>query len=74
MSRQFEGHEAAIYAAGFSPDGQFVVTGCFNGNLKLWDCRDDTPTTELVSQEAHELGVTCCDFSPKGDYKLAQLQ
>ncbi|CAG7835245.1 unnamed protein product [Allacma fusca] len=66
LIKQFEGHEAAIYGAAFSPDGQYVVTGCFNGNLKLWDCRDDSSTEALTTQEAHELGVTSCDFSPKG--------
>ena len=38
----------------------------FLGNLKLWDCREDTGTSCLATQEGHELGVTCLDFSPKG--------
>jgi len=64
--RQFEEHEAAIYAAAFTPDGQYVITGCVNGNLKLWDCMDEYLTASITTQEAHELGVTCCDFSPSG--------
>lgn len=65
-SRQFEEHEAAIYGAAFTPDGQFAITGCVNGYLKLWDCLDEARTASVVTQEAHELGVTSCDFSPVG--------
>jgi len=64
--RQFEEHRAAIHGAAFTPDGKFVVTGCINGYLKLWDCMDETNTASVVSQNAHELGVTSVDFSPKG--------
>jgi WD40 repeat protein len=65
-SRQFEEHEAAIYGAAFTPDGQYVVTGCVNGYLKLWECNGETATASIANQEAHELGVATCDFSPKG--------
>lgn len=64
--RQFEEHVAAIYTAAFTPDGQYVVTGCVNGYLKLWDCVDEYITSSITTQEAHELGVTCSDFSPNG--------
>lgn len=42
------------------------MTGCVNGHIRLWDCFDVENKSSLISQEAHELGVTCCDFSPKG--------
>lgn len=32
----------------------------------MWDCIDAGNVSSLASQEAHELGVTCCEFSPKG--------
>ncbi|XP_047103130.1 WD repeat, SAM and U-box domain-containing protein 1-like [Schistocerca piceifrons] len=59
-----EGHSDAIVDAAFSPDSQFLVTVCSDGNFKLWcvaPCLDQC----LITQEAaHDLGVQCCDFSP----------
>ncbi|CAL8088448.1 unnamed protein product [Orchesella dallaii] len=66
LIKQFDEHESAIYAAAFSPDGQYCVTGCVNGHIKLWDCIDSSTVASLTTHEAHELGVACCDFSPKG--------
>uniref|UniRef100_A0A3B4XWW9 SAM domain-containing protein n=1 Tax=Seriola lalandi dorsalis TaxID=1841481 RepID=A0A3B4XWW9_SERLL len=54
--------EASVVACCFSPCGQFVVTGCTNGDLKLWDVDISLLHAE---KDAHDLGVTCCSAAPQ---------
>ncbi|CAB1460006.1 unnamed protein product [Pleuronectes platessa] len=48
--------EAGVVACCFSPCGQVFVTGCTNGDLKLWDVDISLLHAE---KDAHDLGVTC---------------
>ncbi|XP_033733128.1 WD repeat, SAM and U-box domain-containing protein 1-like [Pecten maximus] len=64
LLRTFAEHEASIVGCAFSPDSNFVVTGCSNGNLRAWDANYGHSKHLAYILEGHDLGVTCCDFSP----------
>ncbi|NXQ70206.1 WSDU1 protein, partial [Quiscalus mexicanus] len=49
----------SLMACAFSPDGDFFVTGSSSGDLTIWDDKMRC----LYNEKAHDLGVTCCDFS-----------
>ncbi len=60
-----------MYAASFSPNEHFLVSGCSQGLLLLWNvCGDggdeDAHTNKPVAtmENAHDLGVTCMAFAP----------
>jgi len=48
----------------FSPDGAFLISGSSNGDLRIWDALYGTNRNLFLELEAHDLGVTCCDYSP----------
>jgi len=63
--RTFSGHEEAVYAAAFSPDETFLVSGCSAGLLFLWDGSEKGGSKPIASFEnAHDLGITCLNFAP----------
>ncbi|XP_006872093.1 PREDICTED: WD repeat, SAM and U-box domain-containing protein 1 isoform X2 [Chrysochloris asiatica] len=51
--------DGSIVACAFSPSGNLFVTGSSSGDLTLWDDKMRC----LHSEKAHDLGITCCDFS-----------
>ncbi|XP_062826700.1 WD repeat, SAM and U-box domain-containing protein 1 isoform X2 [Anolis carolinensis] len=51
--------DGSLVACAFSPNGSFFVTGSSCGDLTLWDNKMRC----LYNEKAHDLGVTCCDFS-----------
>lgn len=64
LVRGFEGLTARVSALSFSPDGQFVLGGAWDGSLVIWN-RD---TGELVRRfEGHTAGVLDAAFSPDGN-------
>lgn len=53
--------DGSLVACAFAPDASFFVTGSSCGDLTVWD---ETMKC-LYNEKAHDLGVTCCDFSSK---------
>ncbi|XP_024591661.1 WD repeat, SAM and U-box domain-containing protein 1 isoform X4 [Neophocaena asiaeorientalis asiaeorientalis] len=51
--------DGSLVACAFSPNGNFFVTGSSCGDLTVWDDKMRC----LHSEKAHNLGITCCDFS-----------
>ncbi|XP_078183781.1 WD repeat, SAM and U-box domain-containing protein 1 isoform X13 [Callithrix jacchus] len=51
--------DGSLVACAFSPNGSFFVTGSSCGDLTVWDDKMRC----LHSEKAHDLGITCCDFS-----------
>lgn len=51
--------DGSLVACAFAPNGSFFVTGSSCGDLTVWD--DNMRC--LYNEKAHDLGVTCCDFS-----------
>lgn len=62
--RMMEGHEASVVALSFTPDGSYIVSGSTLGDLRFWDARFGHGRHLALVKEAHDLGVTCCQFSP----------
>ncbi|PSN46100.1 hypothetical protein C0J52_02299 [Blattella germanica] len=59
-----EGHNDAIAASAFSPDSQYLITACSDGYLKLWCVSPCSEQCLFTQEDAHDLGVQSCDFSP----------
>ncbi|XP_072274299.1 WD repeat, SAM and U-box domain-containing protein 1 isoform X2 [Pyxicephalus adspersus] len=51
--------DGSLVACAFSPDGSVFITGSSSGDITAWD--DNMRC--LYNEKAHDLGVTCCDFS-----------
>uniref|UniRef100_A0ACB8G139 Uncharacterized protein n=1 Tax=Sphaerodactylus townsendi TaxID=933632 RepID=A0ACB8G139_9SAUR len=51
--------DGSLVACAFAPNGSFFVTGSSCGDLTVWDDKMRC----LCNEKAHDLGVTCCDFS-----------
>ncbi|KAK2108911.1 WD repeat, SAM and U-box domain-containing protein 1 [Saguinus oedipus] len=60
--------DGSLVACAFSPNGSFFVTGSSCGDLTVWDDKMRC----LHSEKAHDLGITCCNFSsqPVSDSKI----
>lgn len=37
------GHQAAVYAIAFSPDGRYLASGSLDDSLRVWSIRDRLP-------------------------------
>ncbi|XP_023240325.1 WD repeat, SAM and U-box domain-containing protein 1-like isoform X1 [Centruroides sculpturatus] len=53
-----------ITSCAFSPDSTYLVSGSSRGELRLWDARYGHGKCLFSQIEAHDLGVSCCDFNP----------
>ncbi|XP_076456029.1 LOW QUALITY PROTEIN: WD repeat, SAM and U-box domain-containing protein 1-like [Babylonia areolata] len=79
LIRSFTGLEDSVVALAYSPDGHFLVSGSPNGDLHVWDAEFGHGRYLSLKVDAHDLGVTCCEFSPtfgsacKADSVVAQL-
>ena len=56
-------HEGLVRSAGFSPDGQRIVTACDNKKAQIWDAISGK---ELFTLKGHEGIVWSARFSPDG--------
>lgn len=59
-----EGHRDSIVEVAFTPDSQFLVSACSDGNFKLWCLMPCSDECIMTQEGAHDLGVQSCDFSP----------
>ncbi|XP_032066923.1 WD repeat, SAM and U-box domain-containing protein 1 isoform X2 [Thamnophis elegans] len=53
--------DGSLVACAFAPNGRFFVTGSSCGDLTFWDDKMKC----LYNEKAHDLSVTCCDFSSR---------
>ncbi|MEM9478584.1 MAG: hypothetical protein AAGA58_02865, partial [Verrucomicrobiota bacterium] len=66
--RTFEGHTDEVTSCAFSPEGNHVLSGAFDGTLKLWEAGSGRC---LRTFEGHTDEVTSCAFSPEGSHVLS---
>jgi WD40 repeat protein/tRNA A-37 threonylcarbamoyl transferase component Bud32 len=57
------GHDRAVTAAGFSPDGRQIVTSSMDGTLRIWSGEDGALLEILYG---HSQGVRALDLGPSG--------
>lgn len=63
--RTLEAHRDAIWGCAVAPDGSFVISGSWDGTLKLWD---SSTGAELQTLVGHEHRVWGCAVSPDGSF------
>ena len=63
LRRTLTGHKDIIESVAISPDGQTIVSGSYDGTIKLWSLR----TGELQNTlKGHTNRITCIAISPDG--------
>lgn len=62
--RRFEGHEAQVYDAAFSPDGKRIVTASADNTARIWDAATGASIAVL---NGHSGSVVSAAFSSQGD-------
>lgn len=45
-------HPDYVVGCNFSRDGQYFITGCYDGNIRLWDLAKDGKLSDTIN--AHE--------------------
>lgn len=63
-----ERHQGEVYCCAFSPDGAFVLSAGWDGNLRL---HDSATGETLTSLSASPKPLSCCAFSPDGRHWLS---
>lgn len=48
---ELRGHEDAVQAVGFDPNGNFLVSGSSDSTFRVWGALDATPQSEYVSSQ-----------------------
>ncbi len=56
-------HEGEVYSCAYSPDGSFVLSGGWDGCLRLWDASTGESHLQIP---ASNKPLSCCTFSPDG--------
>jgi WD40 repeat protein/serine/threonine protein kinase len=60
---RLRGHDSAVFAVAFAPDGKTLASGDWDGNVKLWDVATGQ---EQASPPGHQRWVTKLAFTPDG--------
>jgi WD40 repeat protein len=63
-----ERHEGEVYSCAYTTDGAFVLSGGWDGQLRLWDAATGAA---LVKLSASPKPLSCCAFSPDGRHWLS---
>jgi WD40 repeat protein len=58
-----EHHEGEVFACAYSPDGAFVLSGGWDGHLRLWEAGSGAP---VVTLQASPRPLSACAVSPDG--------
>ncbi|XP_059179125.1 WD repeat, SAM and U-box domain-containing protein 1-like [Physella acuta] len=68
LIRSFKGHDESVTAATFTPDDNYIVTcssgGDMGGDMLVWDAQFGHGKFLTRIHDCHDLGVSCCAFSP----------
>ncbi|MEO0457057.1 MAG: hypothetical protein AAF152_10835 [Cyanobacteria bacterium P01_A01_bin.114] len=67
LYKTLEGHQEAVWAAAFSPDGEMLATAGRDRTVHIWQ-RDGTLVRQL---EGHQAAVWSLDFSPDGRFLVS---
>ncbi|KZC07174.1 WD repeat, SAM and U-box domain-containing protein 1 [Dufourea novaeangliae] len=71
IATTFRGHSDAVNAVAFTHDSRYLVTACNEGSWRLFNTMDNKCNAALmICEEAHDLGVQGCDFSPTANFTL----
>jgi WD40 repeat protein len=62
-----ERHDGEVYSCAYTPDSSFVLSGGWDGVLRLWDAATCVPVTRLP---ASPKPLSCCATSPDGQQWL----
>jgi WD40 repeat protein len=63
-----ERHEGEVFSCAYAPDGDCVLSGGWDGCLRLWEAASGAP---LASLQASPKPLSCCALSPDGRQWLA---
>jgi WD40 repeat protein len=63
-----EGHRGEVNSCAFTPDGAFVLSAGWDGQLRLWDVSSGQPVTAL---RAGTKPLSACAVAPDGRYWLS---
>lgn len=69
--KSLQGHQEAVAAVAYSPDGQFLATGSFDKTIKLWDAKT---LKEIKTFSGHTDLVLTLAFSPDGSRLISGSQ
>jgi WD40 repeat protein len=58
-----ERHDGEVYTCAYTPDSSFVLSGGWDGMLRLWDASTGVPVTSVP---ASPKPLSCCASSPDG--------
>jgi WD40 repeat protein len=68
LKQTLQGCPTIVNSLAFTPDGQRLASGGFDGTVKLWDALTGD---EMITLHGHQNGVACVTFSPKTGKTLA---